>query len=171
MKGVVKHIIGSFEDIGKDVARETGKVPTDIAGKALESFGGASGQQGQAAPKAPGIPEILGGVVSGGGTPGAAPQKPEGALGQMETEKSVKVKQEIARAALAQLAGKPKAAEPSVHERLEAETEQRREARAKQAEETRKMEIPVLSTKPKRGERRGKRSKTNAETQKNVRQD
>ncbi|MCX6792047.1 MAG: hypothetical protein NT149_03350 [Candidatus Gottesmanbacteria bacterium] len=39
MSGVVKQIIGSFEDIGKDVVREAAKVPTDIAGKALESLG------------------------------------------------------------------------------------------------------------------------------------
>ncbi|MCX6793897.1 MAG: hypothetical protein NTY06_02215 [Candidatus Gottesmanbacteria bacterium] len=36
---VAKQIIGSFEDIGKDIVRETAKVPTDIAGKALESLG------------------------------------------------------------------------------------------------------------------------------------
>lgn len=39
MSGVAKQIIGSFEDIGKDIVRETAKVPTEIAGKALESLG------------------------------------------------------------------------------------------------------------------------------------
>ncbi len=39
MTGTVKQIIGSFEDIGKDIVREAAKVPTDIAGKALESLG------------------------------------------------------------------------------------------------------------------------------------
>jgi hypothetical protein len=39
MAGVAKQIIGSFEDIGKDIAREAAKVPTDVVGKALESLG------------------------------------------------------------------------------------------------------------------------------------
>ena len=47
MVGVVKQIIGSFEEIGKDVVREVAKAPTDIAGKALESLGTSSGQKGQ----------------------------------------------------------------------------------------------------------------------------
>lgn len=39
MANVAKQIIGSFEDIGKDVVREAGKVPGDLVGKALESLG------------------------------------------------------------------------------------------------------------------------------------
>jgi hypothetical protein len=48
--GVVKQIIGSFEDIGKDIARETVKVPTEIVGKALETLG--------TNPKSPQSPQI-----------------------------------------------------------------------------------------------------------------
>jgi len=50
MSGVAKQIIGSFEDIGKDIVRETVKVPTEIAGKALESLG-TSTQKFQTTPK------------------------------------------------------------------------------------------------------------------------
>ncbi len=45
---VTRQIIGSFEEIGQEVARQTTTVPKDIAGKALESLGVAAGQkQGQ----------------------------------------------------------------------------------------------------------------------------
>jgi hypothetical protein len=56
MAGVAKQIIGSFEDIGKDVVREAIKVPKDIAGKALESLG-TSTQKSQI-PKTPQSPPI-----------------------------------------------------------------------------------------------------------------
>jgi len=56
MAGVAKKIIGSFEDIGKDVAREVAKVPTDIAGKALESLG--THTQKSQSPKIPQSPQI-----------------------------------------------------------------------------------------------------------------
>lgn len=48
MKGVFKPpIIGSFEDIGKDIARETVKAPTDIGEKIVESLTGTTSAQGQ----------------------------------------------------------------------------------------------------------------------------
>jgi hypothetical protein len=52
MAGVAKQIIGSFEDIGKDITRETVKVPGDVVGKALESLGTSSQkpQKGNAMP-------------------------------------------------------------------------------------------------------------------------
>lgn len=49
MANIAKQIIGSFEDIGKDVARETVKVPKDLVGKALESLG-TSSQKSQTTP-------------------------------------------------------------------------------------------------------------------------
>ena len=39
MAGVAKQIIGSFEDIGKDIVREAAQVPKDVIGKAIESLG------------------------------------------------------------------------------------------------------------------------------------
>lgn len=48
MKGNIKPpILGSFEDIGKDVVREAVKAPTDIAGKIIESLTGSTGSKGQ----------------------------------------------------------------------------------------------------------------------------
>ncbi len=40
-------IIGSFEDIGKDIAREVMKAPTDIGEKIVESLTGTTSAQGQ----------------------------------------------------------------------------------------------------------------------------
>ncbi len=40
-------IIGSFEDIGKDIASEAVKAPVDIGEKILESLTGSSGTKGQ----------------------------------------------------------------------------------------------------------------------------
>jgi len=51
MAGVAKQIIGSFEDIGKDIVREAAKVPADIVGKAIESLGTSSTQKTQTSPK------------------------------------------------------------------------------------------------------------------------
>ncbi len=49
MKGTFRRppILGSFEDIGKDIVSETAKVPTDIGGKILESLTGTTSAQGQ----------------------------------------------------------------------------------------------------------------------------
>ena len=53
MPNPVRQIIGSFEDIGKDVLKQTAQVPKDIVGKALESLGTTTTkQQGQQNPKA-----------------------------------------------------------------------------------------------------------------------
>ncbi|MEK7592918.1 MAG: hypothetical protein AAB508_06080, partial [Patescibacteria group bacterium] len=43
MAGFSRQIIGSFEDIGKDIVREVASVPKDVVGKALESLGTSSG--------------------------------------------------------------------------------------------------------------------------------
>ena len=86
MAGVAKQIIGSFEDIGKDIAHEVAKVPVDIAGKALESLG-TSSQKGQ-----------KGNQMN---PTGDATKKPEGALAQLDQTTDQKIKQSIAREALA----------------------------------------------------------------------
>lgn len=93
-------VIGSFEDIGKDVAREIVKAPTDIAGKIIESLTGGSSVKGQKQPAA-------------NGTDASAAKKPDGALGAMEETNDMKVKKAIARAALQQLAGNQEQKKPS----------------------------------------------------------
>ncbi|KKS81229.1 MAG: hypothetical protein UV58_C0025G0006 [Candidatus Wolfebacteria bacterium GW2011_GWC1_43_10] len=79
-------IIGSFEDIGKDVAREVTKAPTDIGEKILESLTGSTGTSKQQ----------------------NKPQQQDGALGKMEETKDQQVKKSIARAALQQHGEKTK---------------------------------------------------------------
>lgn len=157
MANVAKQIIGSFEDIGKDIAREAVKVPKDIVGKALESLG-TSSQKGQK------------------GNPMGAQSKVkphEGALGELEQTKDVKVKQQIAREALAQIAGNPKKQkEPTVAEIHEKEKQEKNEKEAKQNATAQKM-APIASggSKPKRGNLYGVKQKSSSEMSKNVRQD
>ena len=144
MAGVVKQIIGSFEDIGKDIAREAVKVPTDIAGKALESLG--------TNPKKPKSPQ---------------PASPAG--GSPQPEK----KPLPPRAWLAELAGKTKKQkEPSVQERLEKEKLEKNEKEQKQVATAQQMApLPKMSQKPKPGNLYGIAQKTSSEKSKNVRQD
>jgi len=146
MAGVAKQIIGSFEDIGKDIARETIQVPKDIIGKGIESLGASSqkGQQGSPVPQA--------------GTEAAA-KPPEQPVPPREW--------------LAELAGKNKARqEPTVVERLEKEKQERNEKESKQAVIAQKM-APIVSgsSKPKRGNLYGIKQKSSSEMSKNVRQD
>lgn len=144
MKGVAKQIIGSFEDIGKGVARETAKVPADVFGKTLESLGQSSqkSQQGNPAPQV----------------------KPETAV---PPEKPVPPRQW-----LEELAGKNKNREPTVQERLEKQKQEKNEKESKLAVAAQKM-APIVtgSSKPKRGNLYGIKQKSSSEMSKNVRQD
>ena len=154
MAGVAKQIIGSFEDIGKDIVREVAKVPKDIAGKALESLGTAGAkQQGlqAASPKAP---------------------EPQGALKELDQTNDKKVKEAIARSALVQLAGKKKQKEPSVWERIQQETEQKKQLSAQQQVQAAQAQLQTVSAKRPRGDLYGmKAKKASAEMSRNVRQD
>lgn len=157
MGQVTKQIIGSFEDIGKDVVRQAVNVPKDVAQKALESMGVSSqkGQQGTQTPAS-----------------SVKPQQ-EGAVGQLDVLKDQKAKQAIARAALAELAGKHKAyKEPTVQERLEKEKQEKVEQEKQKAAVSGRMApLPAMSVKPKRGNLYGIKQKASTEMSKNVRQD
>jgi hypothetical protein len=145
MAGVAKQILGSFEDIGKDIARETVKVPTDIAGKALETMG-TSSQKGQQGVEAP----------------------------QVQSEKAKPPEKNVsARQWLAELAGKSKKPqEPTVQARLEKEKQGENENAAKQVAIAQKMApLPPMSQKPKPGNLYGIPQKSSSEKSKNVRQD
>jgi hypothetical protein len=155
MAGVAKQIIGSFEDIGKDIAHEVAKVPVDIAGKALESLG-TSSQKGQ-----------KGNQMN---PTGDATKKPEGALAQLDQTTDQKIKQSIAREALAQLAGNQKQKEPTVQERLAQEEAQKKEALKKQ-QSTQMTPLAAVSSKPKRGNLYGAKQKKTAIENKAARQD
>ncbi len=144
MAGVGKQIIGSFEDIGKDIAAETVQVPKDVLGQALESLG-TSSQKSQKSPAAP------------------APQKPS------EGEKKIIPPREW----LAELAGKNKRQpEPTVTQRFEKEQQEKNEKESKKAAVAQQMAPIVTGTsKPRRGNLYGIRQKSSSEISKNVRQD
>lgn len=159
-------IIGSFTDelgeLGKQIVRETVKVPKDIAGKALESLGASSGtKQGQRNPPA-------GGQVQQDQKTGE-----KGPLDQLGAVKEQQAKQAIARAALAQLAGvTPKQKEPSVWEKIQAEAEQKKELSKQQQQQTAARALPIIKSKRPRGDLYGlKAKKAGSEVGKNVRQD
>jgi len=146
MAGVAKQIIGSFEDIGKDIVGEAAKVPTDISGKALESLGTSS--QKPQSPQSPQSPQV--------------PQEPR------PEQKSLPPREW-----LAELAGKnKKLPEPTVVERLEKEKQEKNEKEQKQAAVALKMApLPVMSQKAKPGNLYGIKQKRTATENKNTRQD
>ena len=151
MAGVVKQVIDSFEDIGKDIVRETAQVPKDIIGKAIESLG-TSSQKSQNSQTT------------------QTSQKSEGALAQLDQTKGQKAKQAMAREALAQLAGNKQQKEPTVQERIEREDAAKKEALKKQ-QATQMAPLTAVSSKPKRGNLYGIKQKASSEMSKNVRQD
>lgn len=145
-------IIGAFTDelgdLGKQIVRETIKVPKDIAGKALESLGTSSGQKQQ---------------QQAASTTDASKKEPD----------DQKIKASIARAALSQIAGiKPKQKEPSVWEKIQAEAEQKKELGKQQQQQAAAQQLPVVKSKRPRGDLYGlKAKKASGEVGKNVRQD
>ncbi len=152
-QGIARQIIGSFEDIGKDVLKQTAQVPKDIVGKALESLGtSGSNKQGQQAQPTSTKPQ-------------------EGALGQLEQTKDEKTKKAIARSALEQLAGKPQQKEPSVWEKIQQEMEQKKEQQKQQSRQAGQQLKSGKGKRP-RGDLYGlKAKKASAEMSRNVRQD
>lgn len=156
MANVAKQIIGSFEDIGKDIAREAVKVPKDIAGKALESLGTSSGKKGQQSP-------IQAAQTS---------SKEAGPLEKLDQTKDQKARASMAREALSQLSGNRVKREPTVQERLEREKQEKNEKESKRAAVAQKM-APIVtgSSKPKGGSPYGVRQKRTATENKSTRSD
>lgn len=157
--GVAKQIIGSFEDIGKDVVREVAKVPKDIAGKALESLGTSSGQK------------QLKQTIS---TPtNESSKKNEGPWEQFDALTDKEVKKKVARKALeALLARSAGQKEPSVWERIQMEVEQKKQLVQQQQTQTAAQQLPKTSSKRPRGDLYGiGAKKLGSEVGKNVRQD
>lgn len=158
MKSIPSQIIGSFEDIGKDIIKQTVQVPKDIVGKALESIGTSSSKQGQQ------------GAVNSG-NPKDSRNLESGALGQLEQTKDEKAKKAIARSALEQLAGKSKPKEPSVWEKIQQEVEQKKQQQ-QQAKQQSSQQLQQTKGKRPRGDLYGmKAKKASAEMSRNVRQD
>ncbi len=154
-------IIGGFTDelgeLGKHVVKEVVKAPKDIAGKALESLGASSSPKGQQ------------------GVAQSVTTKPEGAsaVSQLDQTKDQQFKKTIARAALSEIAGvKQKQKEPTVWEKIQAETEQKKQTAKQQQQQASSQALPVMTSKRKRGDLYGmKAKKAGSEVGKNVRQD
>lgn len=148
---VTRQIIGSFEDIGKDIVREAVKVPKDIAGKALESLGTSSGKKQSQ--------QTVG--------------SQSGPLAQLDQMKDNQVRFAVARAALEELSGKKlKQKEPSVWERIQMEVEQKKERQKQQIAAAAASALPAAKSARPRGDLYGMKAKrAAAEMSRNVRQD
>lgn len=154
--GLPKQIIGSFEDIGKDVLSQTANVPKDVVGKALESLTGQGGKkQGQ------------------GKQVGQPKRDEQGPLQEFDKAPDMGMKKVIARAALEWLSGKrPPKKEESIWEKQQKEKQEKEQMAKAQAEIQRKQELPKMSQKRKSGDLYGLKAKTSStEVGRNVRQD
>lgn len=159
MANLPRQIIGSFEDLGKQIGSEVVKTPAEIAGKALESLGAsAKGVKGQMT-TSPTKPSEL---SNGKPTP----------LDEFTQAKDVRTKEMIAHRALEYLASRGKKTEPSVRERLD------REAAEKNKKEEKKLAAiaafqPLQSPRGKRrrGDLYGISGKASWERKTQVRQD
>lgn len=153
--GVTRQIIGSFEDIGKDIVQEIAKVPKDVAGKALESLGTGGTKPGQQA-----------------STANISDTSKEGPLAQLDEMKDKRAKQAIARAALVQFAGgKPQKKEPSVWEKIQMEAEQKKQLATQQQSQAVNSQLPQAAAKRPRGDLFGTKAKQTSAERKAVRQD
>lgn len=151
---IVNQIGGSFEDIGKDIARETVQAPKDIAGAAMESLGVSTGKKNPAAGAKP------------------APATPLEAKTRQAAEADEATKRAIARAALEELVGKKREdKEPGVREKIEKEEEEKKEMEKKQKELAAKQALPQTGSKRPKGDLYGVKAKKTSTEQKSVRQD
>ncbi len=140
--GVTKQIIGSFEDIGKGVVSEAIKVPVDIAGKAMESLGASSTpQQSGAGPQAQ----------------SEAP-RPKDAWDTFDTAGANA--KAFARRALEAFRKRPVKKEPSVWERMNEETEKKKEFTLSQQQQAAASQLPKMSAKRPPGDLYGVKAKT-----------
>ena len=156
MAGMAKQIIGSFEDLGKQVGSEVVKAPTEIAGKALESLGGKSQKGQQAQVQSPAASETA---------------KQSTPLDELDKAKDQKTREAIAHNALQYLAGKQKQKEPSVWERMQKEEGEKKEQAAKQAAQASATAPVSTPSKPKRGNLYGISQKASSEKSRNARSD
>ena len=162
----IRQIIGSFEDIGKDIIRETVNVPKDIAGKALESMGTSSGKKSQTPPPKPtekNAAELLG--------LGSSKQKTP--VDKVVESADPNIKQSIARAALEYLAGadRPKQQPQDIFEKQKKEDQQKKDAQDEQKIAAQAAELPKVSTKRGRGDLFGINAKKTAMENRSIRQD
>lgn len=155
-------IIGAItEELGetaKQVVKQTAQVPKDVAAAALESLGGSSGKkQGSSSTSSAATPK---------------PAHEATALDEFSSAQDPRTRKEIARNALRYLAGEAKQKEPGVGEQHQREQEEKKKQESEQKEKVRKQTLPLITTKPRRGNLYGvTKSKAGSETSRNVRQD
>ena len=134
---VVKHIIGSFGDIGGEIIKETVNVPKDIAGKALESLGTTTSQQKK------------GNQKQTKATSGKSFQT----LDEVSKKPGDEAKKAIARAALQELVGTGKPEKkPIVWEQKQKEEEQKKKLEEEEKKKREKQALPKITTKQKPGD-------------------
>jgi FtsZ-interacting cell division protein ZipA len=151
-------ILGSFEDIAKDVRQEVTQLPKDIVGSALESVGmGIGGKQKQQTP-----------------TPGTT-QEPNSAWQQIDSQNEEKNKLIIARKALEELTQPtPKQKEPSEWDKQQEEEKQKTEMEEQRKEQEKANQIVMLPSSGTRkvpGLKSAITSKQSSELGKNTRSD
>ncbi len=157
MAGLPRQIIGSFEDIGKDIVREVASVPKDVVGKALESLGTSSGPRKTT-------------QVTTVSEKKSDPNSPLESFGKAGTTKEKKL---IARSALEYLASSRNAQgkEKTVWEKQQEEDQRKKEQIALQQQAARTQTLQPMSSKKKPGDLYGAHAKKTATENKNTRQD
>lgn len=140
--GVTKQIIGSFEDIGKSVVSEAVNVPKDIAGKALESLGTSSSSNQSSVP----APQ-----------PSETPARPKDAWDTFDA--AAANAKAFARRALEAFRSRPVKKQPSVWERMNAESENKKQL-AGQQQQIAASGLPMPTSKRPRGDLYGVKAKT-----------
>lgn len=157
MAGLSRQIIGSFEDIGKDIVREVASVPKDVVGKALESLGTSAGQK-----------KVQQTVLPSGENK-APSNSPLDTIDKAGTTREKKL---VARSALEYLASaqKSQGKEPSAWEKQQEEDKKKKEMFEQQKQSERAALKPV-ATKKSKGDLYGTQAKKTAVENKNTRQD
>lgn len=155
---IIGAITEELNETAKQVVKQTVQVPKDVAQGALESLGGSSAK-----------------TQSGKTQQAAQPPKPTGEktpLDDFQNASDARTKKEIARSALAYLAGQAGQKEPTVWEKKQTDAEQKKEAAKEEKNYVRRTQLNPMSTKPKRGNLFGvTKKKAGTETSRNVRQD
>lgn len=153
---IIGQLSEELAEIGKQVARESAKVPKDIAGKAMESLGVSSGtKQGQTQVSTLSQPSEI------------------GPLQELAESKDESAKRSIARSALEQIAGiyKKKEKEPTAWERIQMETEQKKQLTVLQQAQVTASQLPQITPKRPRGDFWGVKAKQTSAERKGARQD
>ena len=128
---IIGQITEELGELGKQVVTETAKVPGDVAGTLLESFGSSSSPKGRQVPTA---------QSSVSKTPDAGPWN------TIDTLKDRKEKSQFARSALSQFSQEPQQRKPSVWEQIQMENQQKKDYE-KEQKELQSKALPTLTYK------------------------